>query len=164
MLLSLIAAADEHNVIGKDGKLPWHLSADMHYFRTVTSGHPIIMGRKTYESIGHPLPGRQNIVISRQTHLKIDGCDVVSSLDEAIHLAEESGATEAFVIGGGEIYKQALSIADRIYLTRIALSVDGDTFFPVFSEKEWEEVSREEHQADEKNACSYTFTVYRRFP
>jgi dihydrofolate reductase len=159
MILSLIVAADKNNVIGGGNTLLWNLPADMKHFRTLTEGHPIIMGRKTYESIGRPLPKRQNIVITRQSDLQIEGCDVVSSLNDALALVQETD--EAFIIGGGQIYAQALDHVNRIYLTRVDSEFEGDVTFPELSD-EWKETSREEHQADAENECGYAFLVYER--
>lgn len=159
MKISLIAAASENNVIGKNGKLAWCLPADLKHFRELTKGHPVIMGRKTYESIGRPLPGRMNIVVTRRDNVKIEGCTVVRSLNEALQASETS---EAFVIGGGEIYKQSLPLASRIYLTRVHAMVEGDVIFPEIDSREWSEISHERHEADAENPHPYTFLVYER--
>ncbi len=159
MRTALIVAASENNVIGNKGKIPWNLPADLKYFRKLTEGHLVIMGRKTYESIGHPLPRRRNIVISRQEGFKAEGCEVVKSLEEALKIAEGEG--EVFVIGGGEIYKQALPLADRVYLTRVHAQIEGEAFFPEVS-KGWVEMSREPHEADAEHAHSFTFFTYER--
>lgn len=162
MLISLIAAASENNVIGDENEIPWHLPDDMAFFRSTTEGKPVIMGRKTFESIGHPLPKRQNIIISRQQDLVIEGCEVVSSLEEALDLAEEEGADEACVIGGGQIYKEAIELADRIYLTRVHAKVDGDAYFPEIDEEEWEEVEHEDHPKDERHEFAFSIEQYER--
>jgi len=162
MKISLIAAASENNVIGKDNTLPWDLPDDLQHFRSITQGHPIILGRKNYESIGRPLPNRRNIIVSRQEGLQIEGCDVVPSVEAAIELAKETEQEESFIIGGGQIYALALPLADRIYLTRVHAEVEGDVFFPEIKEEEWEEVSREEHPADEKHAYAFAFIAYER--
>lgn len=171
MIISLVAAASDNNVIGAKGKIPWHLPADLKFFRKLTEGHPVIMGRKTYESIGHPLPRRRNIVISRQEGFKAEGCEVVKSLEEALECcsslqpsprlrpAGKSDVSEVFIIGGGEIYKQALSLADRIYLTRVHVQIEGDAFFPKILEG-WIEKSRERHEPDSENSYAYTFLTY----
>lgn len=159
-MISLIAAAARNNVIGKGNALPWDLPNDLQHFREVTAGHTIIMGRKTFESIGRPLPKRRNIIITRQDDYKPEGVEVVSSTEAA--LATMSEDEEAFVIGGGEIFKQALPIADRIYLTRVEADVEGDAFFPELDMSEWREVSRKEGVVDEKNALPHTFLVYDR--
>ena len=131
--ISLIAALSENRVIGNQGKLPWHLKDDFRRFKERTLGHPIIMGRKTHESIGRPLPGRTNIVVTRDTSHEIPGCVVVKSLSEALAIAREAESEEIFVIGGGQIYAEALLVADRLYLTLVHAIMDGDTFFPEYS-------------------------------
>lgn len=160
MLLSLIVAASENNVIGVHGNLPWDLPHDLRRFRTLTEGHPIIMGRKTYESIGRPLPKRTNIVITRQSSHHMVGCTVVHSFEEAVSHAKALGTLEAFIIGGGEIYRQALPVADRIYFTRVHTTVKGDTFFPELSSDEWREVSQERHEADREHPFAFTYVLY----
>jgi len=162
MIISLIVAASENNVIGRDGGIPWHLPDDFKFFREKTEGHPIIMGRKNYESIGRVLPDRHNIIISRQMDFQAEGCEIVSSLDEAINLASKDEKEEIFVIGGGQIYEMAMALADRIYLTRVHTELEGDVFFPEIPEDEWKEVSREDHPADEKHNHSFTIYVYER--
>lgn len=132
--ISLIAACSENRVIGQAGKIPWHLKDDFRRFKERTMGHPIIMGRKTHESIGRPLPGRTNIVITRESAREIPGCLVVGSLDEALEKASELESTEVFVIGGGQIYVEALLKADRLYLTLIHAIMDGDAFFPEYTD------------------------------
>jgi dihydrofolate reductase len=157
MLVSLVVAAAENDVIGRRGTmLPWHLRADLVHFRELTTGHPIIMGRKTYQTIGRPLPGRHNIIVSRNTAYKADGCSVVGSLDEALKLAAADGTDEVFVTGGGTIYDQALPLANKIYLTRVHASPAGDVHFR-YDPKEWREDSREEHVADNQNEHAYTW-------
>lgn len=155
MIISLVAAASDNNVIGNKGALPWRMPADMKFFKNLTMGHTVIMGRKTYESMGKPLPGRKNIVISRKKNFQADGCTVLDSLTEAF--ATFTDEKEVFVIGGAEIYRAALSKADKIYLTKVHCVVDGDAHFPQISDKEWVELSRLENQADEKNPFPYTF-------
>src|SRR5687768_6483697 len=138
MVLSLLVAAAENGVIGKDNKLPWHLPDDLKYFKNLTWGLPILMGRKTFDSIGKPLPGRKSIVITRQKSWKHECVEVVHSVKEAIKKATAYGAKEIFVIGGAEIFKTALPEADRIYLTRIHEHFDGDVFFPELNSSEWQ--------------------------
>lgn len=162
MRISLIVAASENNVIGKDSALPWDLPNDLRRFREITNGHHIIMGRKTYESIGQSLPNRQNVVISHNPKFKASGADVVSSLTEALALAKERGEKEAFVIGGGQIFAEALPLADRIYITRIHAMVEGDAFFPALDPAQWEEVEKEEHEPDVRHLQAYTFLIYER--
>jgi len=160
MIISLVAAASENNVIGKDGKIPWDLPKDFKHFHDVTEGKPIVMGRKTHESIGRILPGRRNIIVTRR-EMEIEGCDIVHSVQEAIELV--GGEAEVCIIGGGEIYKMALPIANRIDLTRVHTVIeDGDAFFPEFSEDEWELKSEERHEADEEHKFAYTFLLYDR--
>ena len=155
MKISLIVAAATNNVIGRDGGLPWHLSEDLKRFKRLTSGKPIIMGRLTYESIGKPLQGRRNIVVSSRGDLEIDGCEVVATLDDALKLT--AGAEEVMVIGGGKIYEQMLPMADRIHLTRVHASVDGDTYIPEISEDEWKVVDEENFPADESGQYGFSF-------
>lgn len=162
MKLSLIVAVAENDVIGGGNSLLWKLPADMRHFRELTTGHPVIMGRKTFDSIGHPLPKRQNIVVTRQKGLSLPHCNVVASLDDAVTLARGSGAEEAFVIGGGQIYLESLPLADRIYFTRVHASFEGDVFFPKLSFQEWRETSRERREPDGENSYAYTFLVYDR--
>ena len=148
-MISLIVAASTNNVIGVQGELPWLLAGDLKRFKAMTMGLPIVMGRLTYESIGHPLPGRQNIVITRQDEYVAEGCDVVQSVDAAIEAAGD--AEEIMVIGGSHIYQAFLPRADRIYLTRVQADVEGDTFLPELAADEWRETSRTEYFADESN-------------
>lgn len=162
-MISLIVAADENGVIGHQGSLPWKLPADMKFFRETTKGHPVIMGRKTYVSIGRPLPGRQNVVVTRQEDFEAPGCKVVNSLVDAIGVASMAdGNEEIFIIGGGELYREVLPSADRVYLTRVHASVEGDTTFPPLDEKVWKEVEAKEYPADEENPQSMTFLTYER--
>lgn len=155
-MIAIVVAVAENNVIGKDNQLIWHLPADLKHFKQITMGHPILMGRKTYESIGKPLPGRTSIIITRQEDYKAEGCVVVNSVEEAIKEAKQLDE-QAHIIGGAEIYKQSLHLTDTIYLTRIHHSFDGDTYFPEIKEEEWEAVSEEHHEPDEKNKYSYSF-------
>ena len=159
-MISLIAAAARNNVIGKGNALPWDLPADLKHFRETTAGHTVIMGRKTFESIGRPLPKRRNIVITRQPDYNPEGVEVVSSLETAITTIPDG--EEAFVIGGGEIFKQALPLADRVYLTRVEVDVTGDAYFPALEPAEWRETSRREGPVDAKNALPHTFLVLER--
>jgi len=163
MKLAIIVAQAENRVIGINNKLPWHLSEDLRYFKQVTMAKPIIMGRKTFESIGRPLPGRTNIVISRNPEFNADGIKRVASLDEAIELAEAQcmvdGAEEAMVIGGSQIYEQALERADRLYLTQVHAEVAGDAWFPAFDHAQWQEIGREDFEAKEPNPYPYSFIV-----
>lgn len=165
MIISLIAAASTNNVIGKDNKLLWHLPNDMKFFKNTTWGMPVVMGRKTYEALaGEPLPGRTNIIITRNKDWQPGrpGVRVVGSLEEAIGAAEETDAKETFIIGGGEIYAQSMSIANRIYMTRVHMEVDGDAFFPAIDERSWKLVSNLDFGADEKHCCAYSFQLWER--
>jgi dihydrofolate reductase len=159
--VSLVVAADARGGIGQQGGLPWHLPDDLKRFKALTMGKPIIMGRRTQQSIGRPLPDRRNIVISRSRGLELDGCEIAGSLDAALELAAD--APEACVIGGAEIYRLALPRADVLYLTRVEAVVEADTFFPQIDAGDWEEREREPHAADERHAYPYTFiTLVRR--
>ncbi len=156
MLISLVVAVAENNVIGKNNQLIWHLPADLKHFKKLTTGHTVFMGRKTYDSIGKPLPNRRNVVISRSVN-EIEGCEVAVSLEDALKLT--SAENEIFIIGGAEIYKLALTLANRIYLTQIHQSFDGDTFFPELDLQQWQETQREDFSPDEKNLLSYSFII-----
>ncbi len=160
MNVSIIVAVSRNLVIGKDNQLIWKLSADLKRFKDLTTGHTIIMGRKTFDSIGKPLPNRTSIVITRQKDYQIEGCIVVNSLEEAFEKAADQ--EEVFVIGGGAIYKEALARADKVYYTKVHKNYEGDTFFPVLDLKEWESVSREDRMPDEKNEVPYSFIDYKR--
>lgn len=161
MEISIIVATSKNNVIGRDGGIPWHLSADLKRFKALTTGHPIVMGRRTFESICRPLPGRRNIVISNSVNA-IEGCDVIKSVDDLLNDKSLDGMI--FIIGGGEIYKQFLPYAKKVYLTEVETEIaDGDTFFPELNPMEWIEVGRESHEADEKNDFNYSFVDYERF-
>lgn len=158
-MISFIVAMDDNRVIGNNNQLPWNLPADLAYFKKITLGHPIIMGRKTFESIGRPLPGRRNIVISRNQLFKVDGVEVVHSLEEAMVLVED---TEAFVIGGATIFEQAFEFVQRLYITFIHKTFDGDTYFKDFSLDDWILHSSEKGIKDEKNPYDHEFVVYNR--
>jgi dihydrofolate reductase len=155
MKISIVVAMDTNGVIGRDNGLPWHLPADLQHFKRTTMGKPILMGRKTYESIGRPLPGRTNIVITRDTAYRAAGCVVVNSIDAALQAA--GGQDEIMVIGGAEFYRQALPQTDTIYLTRIHATFSGDTFFPELKAADWREVERSDHAADSRNPHDYSF-------
>ena len=157
MIVSAIAAIAENHAIGKDNQLLWHMPNDLKHFKEITSGHSIIYGRKTYDSVGKPLPKRRNIIVTRQ-HITIPGCEVVKSIEEGLALCK--GEDEVFIGGGAEIYKLAMHLTDRLYLTIIHKSFDADTFFPEFDTKEWKEILREDHQPDEKNQLPYSFITY----
>ncbi len=171
MIISLIAAIGKNNELGRDNQLLWKLPADMAHFRDVTRGHSVIMGRKTFESIGRPLPDRENIVVTRDRSYYAKGVTVVHSLDEALrfaaleqgkHFEEKQEETEVFVIGGGELYKEAISRAQKLHITRVDDSVpDADTFFPEIG-PEWKEISKEEYASDETNPIPFTFHTYKK--
>jgi dihydrofolate reductase len=159
MALSVIVAAAEGGVIGKDGKMPWRLPAESAYFKVTTLGHPVITGRKNYEAMGRPLPDRLNIVVTRQTDFEVpDGVVVVHSMQDALVLPQVKQAKEVFVIGGQQIYEQAMPLADKLYLTDVHAKIDGDTFF-VYDPAAWREVWSEHHPADAEN--KYDFTLRR---
>ena len=160
MRISLIVAVSTNDVIGMRGQLPWHLPNDFKYFKEMTMGKPVLMGRLTWDSIGRPLPGRENIVMTRQPGFDAPGATVVSSIDRAIALAAE--ADELMVIGGGQLYQQFIDSADRIYLTRVDTNVDGDTLFPVLDPQQWLLTSCQKNSADERHAFNYEFRVYDR--
>ena len=158
--ISIIVAVDENNAIGKGNNLLCYLPNDLKYFKSVTEGHPVIMGRKTFESLPKgALPNRRNIVITKNRDLRFDRCEMCGSIEEAIELCKNE--EEVFFIGGGSIYNAAIEFADTLYLTRIHHKFEGvDTFFPAIDKSQWEEVWKEEHQADEKNIYDYTFTKF----
>lgn len=158
----MIAAMGKNRVIGLDNKMPWHLPADLQWFKKTTLGKPIIMGRKTYDSIGRPLPGRLNIILSRNESLTIDGCYVVNSIEEAIERAKKENTNEVFITGGSHLYELCLERADSLYLTQIEADFEGDTFFPDYTRFKWKEISRIENPATEKNPHPYTFVTLER--
>ena len=163
MIISLIVAASENNVIGKNNQLVWRLPNDMKFFKNTTWAMPVIMGRKTFESMnGEPLPGRFNFVITRQKDWKPanEKVQVAATLQQAIELAKKTDCKEAFIIGGGQIYADAISIADKIYMTRVHAKIDGDVFFPMINEDKWKMVSNIDFVADEKHQYSYSFQVW----
>ncbi|MDW8332288.1 MAG: dihydrofolate reductase [Cyclobacteriaceae bacterium] len=165
MTISLIAALTRNRVIGRNNDLPWHLPDDMKYFMQTTKGHYVIMGRKNYESIPakyRPLPDRSNVVVTRQAHFNAPGCIVVHSLSEGLEIAAKSGEHEVFIIGGAQIYREALPLAHRLYLTEIHIELDGDTFFPELNLSEWKEISRQHHPADNRHQFAFDFVIYDR--
>lgn len=155
-MINIIVAAAENNVIGKNNDLIWHLPDDLKFFRATTSGHPIIMGRKTYESVGRPLPKRTNIIITSDKDYTADGCVIVHSLKEALEVSDD---TEQFVVGGEQIYRLALPLADRVYLTRVHATPNGDRFFPELG-TEWKQTAEEFHPADETHEHAFTFFTF----
>ena len=162
MTISAIVATAKNNVIGKDNNIPWYLPADLKYFKRTTLGHHIIMGRKSFISIGRPLPKRTNIIITRDPFFMASGCIVVHSLKEAIDIAKENGEEEIFIIGGGQIYEQAMPLVNRIYLTEVNAEVDGEIYFPKINKQEWHEIKREANEPDEKNEYAYSFVILER--
>lgn len=158
-LLSAIVAMAENRVIGANNQLPWYLPADLAHFKSITTGHPIVMGRKTYESIGKPLPNRTNIILTRDPDYQVNDCIVVSSIDDAIATAAADEQQEIFIIGGAEVYKQLLPRIQRLYITFVYHPFEGDVYFPELNMQEWREISNEPHPADEKNIYPYRFLV-----
>ena len=151
---------DENGVIGANGDLPWHISADLQNFKKITMGKPIVMGRKTHESIGRPLPGRENIILTRDSNYQAEGCTVLQSLNEIFEHCKN--VDEVMITGGAEIYKHTLEQASHLYLTEVHTEIEGDTFFPEFSRDDWVEVEREDHSADDKNEFDYSFVELKR--
>ncbi len=165
MKISLIAALTKNRVIGKDNDLPWRLPDDMKYFMKTTTGHHVVMGRKNYDSLPEkfkPLPSRTNIVVTRQSGFTASGCRVVNSIEEGIDIAKKNNEHEVFIIGGAQIYRQALPMADYLYLTEIQGEIDGDTFFPEIDKSNWTEFSRKPHPKDDKHRFAFDFVIYKR--
>jgi dihydrofolate reductase len=160
VIVSMIAALANNRVIGLDNKMPWHLPAELQLFKRATLGKPIVMGRNTFESIGRPLPGRLNIVLSRQTDYQPEGVTVVATLAEAVIAAGD--VEELMIIGGATIYNQCLAAADRLYLTHIELTTAGDTWFPDYEQYNWQEIKHEHYAADDKNPHDYRFSLLER--
>jgi len=161
-MLSIIVATAKNRAIGKNNQLLWHMPADLKFFRKTTSGHTVIMGRKTFESVGQPLPKRRNIVITRQPNYSAEGIEVAGSLEEALELCEHERTTdEVFIVGGAEIYRQAMPLTDKMYLTIINQEFeDADTFFPEIDDNQWQLENVEHHKNDEKNPYDYSFLLY----
>lgn len=165
MIISLIAALTENRVIGKNNDLPWRLPDDMKYFMKTTTGHHVIMGRKNYDSLPanfKPLPNRTNIIVTRQLNFVAKGCTVVNSIKAGIEIAKSNKEEELFIIGGAQIYEQALPMAHRLYLTEIKAEVNGDTYFPKIDRNQWKEISRVAHASDEKHQFAFDFVIYKR--
>ncbi|WP_028550105.1 dihydrofolate reductase [Paenibacillus sp. UNC451MF] len=163
MIISFIFAMDEHRGIGLDNKLPWHLPGDLAFFKRVTSGHTILMGRKTYESIGRPLPKRRNVIMTRDLTFAAEGCEIVHTVDEALErFKSEDQNGELFVIGGAEVFRLFMPHADKMYVTEIAHKFEADTFFDELDLAEWNVISREQGPKDEKNPYDYEFVIYER--
>lgn len=161
MIVSLIVAASDNNVIGKDNWMPWDLPAELAYFRNVTRGKTVIMGRKTYDAVGRPMPNRHNIIVSRNKDLTIPTVDIVSSIEEALELAKKDHMDEVFVIGGEQIYRLAMPYADRIYLSRVHITVEGgEAFFPAFDASQWTLTRNARYEPDAENNVAYTIMVY----
>lgn len=163
MIISLIAAIGKNNVIGVDGDLPWHLPDDMKFFSRTTKGHHVLMGRKNYDSIPEkyrPLPGRPNIVVTRNPSFEAPKVDVVTSIEDGIALARERGEEELFIIGGGEIYKQTIDLADRLYITHVAAEIEGHAFFPDFDPSEWNEEVLQDHPTDDVHNFPFRICLY----
>lgn len=156
--ITFIVAATENNVIGKGNKMPWHLPNDLKYFKKNTLEHSVVMGRKTFESLGKPLPDRRNIILTRDITAKSDDIDIANSFQEVLNYCRDE--REIFIIGGGEIFKQTLPFADKILLTRLHTTIDGDAYFPELPENEWTLESEDKHEKDEKHAFDYSFQVY----
>lgn len=161
-ILSAIVAMAENRVIGNGNKMPWHLPADLKHFKAVTNGHPVLMGRKTYESIGKPLPNRTNMIITRDRQYSAQDCLVINDINTALSMAEELDQTEVFIIGGAEIYQQLMPKVQRLYLTKVHHHFTGDAYFPELNASEWCEISHETHEADDKNPYAYTFITLER--
>lgn len=163
MAIALIVAAARNGVIGRDGDMPWRLSSDLKRFKSITMGQPIIMGRKTWESIGRPLPGRLNIVVTRQADYDAPDARVVPSLDEAIEAGRKAaGSGDVFIVGGGEIYKEAIGLADSLHVTHVEVQVEGDAYFPLIADAEWQVVHEEAVPAGEKDDYPTRYVIYRR--
>lgn len=162
MRIHVIVAAAQNGIIGRDGQMPWRIPEDLKRFKALTMGHPIVMGRKTWRSIGRPLPGRENVVITRQKDFRAEGATLLHSLQEALDHAAARGASDVFVIGGGEIYAQALPLASVVHLTQVRASFEGDASFPSLDPSTWRETAREEHSQAEPQPLAYDFVTYER--
>lgn len=162
MILSAIVAISNNNVIGKDNELPWYLPADLKYFKKITINHPVIMGRKSYEAIGQPLPKRTNIVLTQDPFYLSSNILIAHSIEEALALAYDLESDEVFVIGGAMIFEICMPLLDRLYITEIHADFDGDTYFPDWNREEWNLISEEHHSSDKKNEFDYSFKIYER--
>ena len=160
MIKIIMAAIAKNKVIGKDNNLIWHLPADLRFFKQTTKGHTLIMGRKTFESLGNPLPHRDSLVVTRNASYTSDGITVFHSLESALAHAEQKGLEKVFILGGGEIYRQSMNIANKLLITEVHTEFVGDTYFPEIDPEMWKEISREEHKADEKNKYDFAFVEY----
>ena len=162
MIISMIAAMGKNRVIGKENKMMWHLPLEYQYFKEVTFGHCVITGRKNYEAVGRPLPGRTNIVVTRKKDLKFEGCVVVHSIEEALSYAKKSGETEVFIMGGGQIYKESLPLAQKIYLTYVDFESEGEVFFPEFNESLYEKTLQKEGPVSPNNKLAWQAYLYQK--
>ncbi|MCK5700078.1 MAG: dihydrofolate reductase [Cyclobacteriaceae bacterium] len=160
MIKIIMAAIAKNNVIGKDNNLIWHLPADLRFFKQTTKGHTLIMGRKTFESLGNPLPHRDTLVVTRYATYTSEGITVIHSLESALAYAEKNRLEKVFILGGGEIYRQSMDIADKLIITEVHAEFEGDTYFPEIDTEMWKEIHREEHKADEKNKYNFAFVEY----
>jgi dihydrofolate reductase len=160
MIVSCIVAAAKNNVIGKDNDIPWHLPADLQYFKKITLDHHIIMGRNCYLSIGRPLPKRTNIILTRDPYFISSNCFIVHSINEALEIAHNNGEEEVFIVGGGTIYAQTIDLWDKLYFTEVDLEVKGNIFFPELDMQQWKLISEDSHKKDEKNKFNYNFKIY----
>lgn len=162
MIISMIAAMGKNRVIGKGNKMMWHLPLEFDYFKKTTMGHCLITGRKNIQAQGRPLPGRTNIVVTRQKNFSMDGCIVVDSIEAALHYAKSQGETEVFITGGGEIYKQTLNLADQIYLTYVDYSEEGEVYFPEFDETHYEKIIKAQHDVGPNNKFAWVAYLFKR--
>lgn len=162
MIVSCIVAVAKNNVIGKDNDIPWYLPADLQYFKKTTINHHIIMGRNCFDSIGRPLPKRPNIIVTRDPFLISSNCYIAHSIPEALYIAQSNGEEEVFIIGGGQIYNQSVSLWDKLYITEVDINPEGDVFFPELDFQEWALITSEGHRKDDKNPYDYTFRIYER--
>ncbi|TCT25512.1 dihydrofolate reductase [Melghiribacillus thermohalophilus] len=161
-MISLLVAMDQNRLIGRNNQLPWHLPEDLRYFKKTTMGHTIVMGRKTFESIGKPLPGRENMVMSRNRNFQPEGCVVIHSWEPVMERNSRNPDQEIFVIGGQRLFEQAIAFADRMYITEIDEQFEGDTYFPAFDPSEWQLISKTKGKKDDQNPYDYSFCVYER--
>lgn len=162
MTISIIVAISENRAIGINNQIPWYLPADLKYFKKTTLGHHILMGRKSYLSIGKPLPKRTNLVLTRNPFFTATGITVIHNLEEGIEIARSSGEEELFIIGGGDIYRQSIDLVDRLYITEVDIQTEGDTFFPEIDLNKWDLISEDYHLADDRNKWNYCFKIYHR--
>lgn len=162
MIISAIVAMNSEGLIGDENKIPWHLPADLKYFKKQTMGHHILMGRKCFDSIGKSLPGRKNIIVTKNPNFLVSDCIMVNSIEKGILTAKENNEQELFILGGGEIYRQSLHLVSKLYLTMVAFNGTGDVFFPQINFNEWTLISENKHTSDDKNNYDYSFLIYKR--